>query len=149
MNRALIFFLVLLTATSSCGRPREAYVALVEENAESILPLRLVSVAGLRQGYQADARMIFTGTATMDSLIIDMEFAPGVPTKFVRGQYRWTQSGQVMTGDLMCRVIEFQGGQGDPPSVGGTFTIMREDIGTCKVYVPTTAMEHPGRTAPH
>ncbi len=149
MNRALISFLVLLTAACSCGRPREAYVAHVEENAESILPLSLVSVAGLRQGYRADARMIFTGTATMDSLIIDMVFEPGVPTKFVRGRYRWTQAGQLMTGDLMCRVIEFQGGQGDPSSVGGTFTIVREDIGTCKVYVPTTAMEHPGRSAPY
>lgn len=100
------------------------------------LPMSLSSFSGSRDGYRALGEMVFSEKDSPDRLVIRFVLEPGVPTRFVSGDYAWR--GQA--GPATCLSIDFFGGQGGLPSVGGTFEVKTPDGRAYQIFLPTTEM---------
>jgi len=128
---AIIFLLIL-----SCGNPQQASVMRVADTGQMQLPMTLSSFTGKRDGYYANAEMTFVDSSSGEKLLIQFRLEIGVPTKFLRGDYTWgTRSGEVT-----CPSIDFFGGQGGLPSIGGVFAFTTADGSSYRVKLPTTEM---------
>jgi hypothetical protein len=72
-------------------------------------------------GDRLDAEATFgDGSST---LVLNMRFAIGAPTKLESGQWQWTGDGRLKTGTVTERSVMFLGGQDGPPSIGGRFDL--------------------------
>lgn len=129
-------YLFLLLILSACGAKKEAAVTRISDTGKMPLKLELSSLAGTREGYHAHAVMTFADSVSRDSLIIRFTLEPGVPTKFVRGEYEW----KALKGEVTCTSIDFFGGQGGVPSIGGNFSFTTTDGSRFAVFLPTTEM---------
>ncbi|KAB2879259.1 hypothetical protein F9K33_09820 [bacterium] len=130
-------YLFLLLILSACVAKKEAAVSRISETGKMPLSLELSSLAGTREGYHAHAVLTFVDTVSRDSLIIRFTLEPGVPTKFVSGEYTWNR----LSGEVTCTSIDFFGGQGGVPSIGGNFDFYTSDGEKYTVYLPTTEMK--------
>jgi hypothetical protein len=129
-------YLIILLAFAACGPKKQASVIRATDHIR--LPMVLTSVVGKREGYSARGTITFIDTSSRDSLVIRFTLEPGVPTKFVRGEYSW----KTFQGDVTCSSVDFFGGQGGMPSVGGNFVFTRPDGSAYAVYLPTTEMKN-------
>lgn len=98
--------------------------------------MTLSAFAGIREGYRAIGEMTFTEKDSPHRLVIRFVLEPGVPTRFVSGHYSWG----AQTGPVTCLSIDFFGGQGGVPSVGGTFEVTTPDGQAYQIFLPTTEM---------
>ncbi|MBL7995583.1 hypothetical protein JNM05_09450 [bacterium] len=130
-------YLFLLLILSACGPKKEATITRVTDAGTTPLPLVLNSLVGTREGYHANAVMIFVDISSHDSLIIRFTLEPGVPTKFVSGEYSWNR----LSGEVTCSSVDFFGGQGGVPSIGGNFLFTTADGSRFAVFLPTTEMK--------
>ena len=128
-------FCLLLVAFTACGPAKEASVTRNSDQAR--LPLVLNSLSGLREGYVAHGEMMFMDADSPDRLLIRFTLEPGVPTKFISGEFSWGAK----TGEVTCSSIDFFGGQGGIPSIGGKFAMTTPDGVSYAVYLPTTEMK--------
>ncbi len=134
MGFVLIFFWMV-----SCGPRKEASVSRLSDGVSNTVPVVLNSFTGKRDAYNALAEMTFIDSISMSPLVIRFKLAPGVPTRFISGDYSW----QNFAGEVTCTAIDFMGGQGGLPSVAGTFSFTTADETTYIVYLPTTEMVAP------
>lgn len=130
-------YLFALMLCAACGPKKEASVSRAMESGPVKLPMALSSLTGKREGYKASGTVIFVDAGARDSLTIRFVLEPGVPTKFVRGGYRWKS----LSGDVSCSSVDFFGGQGGVPSIGGNFEFTTQDGASYQVYLPTTEMK--------
>lgn len=130
------YFLILCFCIS-CASKKEPGVSRVDNAGFEKLPMELHSLTGQREGYEANAELRYVDTRARDTLAIRFTLEPGVPTKFVSGEYRWkTQSGEVT-----CLSVDFFGGQGGVPSLGANFTFVTREGEKYIVVLPTTEMK--------
>lgn len=132
MNRFFVFLLFF-----ACAPKKEAGVSLITGNGKLLLPMEFSSLTGQREGYAANATLVYIRAETKDTLVILLELEPGVPTKFIRGEYKW----EVFSGEVTCSSIDFFGGQGGVPSIGGNFEFSTSDGEKYSVYLPTSEMK--------
>lgn len=131
-NRFLLLLLLI-----ACAPKKEAGVSQTTDKGKVRLPLEMHSLTGRREGYAANAELVYINTESKDTLVIRIELEPGVPTKFIRGEYKW----KAFSGDVTCSSIDFFGGQGGVPSIGGNFELYTSDGGKYSVYLPTSEMK--------
>ncbi len=136
MRNVQLSCFISLLVVASCGRPDSASVRRDSGEDSAQLPMALMSFVGKRDGYYANAEMTFKDSLSGDHLQIRLELEVGVPTKFLRGEYRWGTS----SGEVTCSSIDFFGGQGGLPSVGGVFAFRTPDGVSYRVELPTTEM---------
>lgn len=125
---------VMFLMFSACGKPQEAMVTRASDGQH--VPMKFVSLTGSRDGYLARGRMEFSDINTGGPLLIDFVLEPGVPTRFQGGEFQWRTEG----GPVSCTSIDFFGGQGGYPSIGGSFAFQTKDGTQYKVYLPVTEM---------
>lgn len=101
-----------------------------------MLPLMFNSLSGKREGYKANAELRFSEPDSDKTLVIRFALEPGVPTKFLHGNYSWGEK----SGAVTCTSIDFFGGQGGVPSIGGVFGFVSDGV-VYKVRLPTTEMK--------
>ena len=111
--------LLLLTA---CSVPKEPSVEDLTHK-EDLAGAKMMSLRGARDGASVKAEAMFSGRALL--LTLKMEFAIGAPTTLVAGTWvRSRADGGVETGSISARSVDFAGGQGGSPSVGGKFDLV-------------------------
>lgn len=130
-------YLFLLFVFTSCAPKKEAGVSRVTDNGKVRLPMEMSSLIGKREGYAANAELTYVDKESRDTLVIRMTLEPGVPTKFVSGEYLW----KALRGEVTCSSVDFFGGQGDVPSIGGNFEFSTSDGAKYAIYLPTTEMK--------
>jgi hypothetical protein len=103
------------------------------------------SLTGLRDGDQFRSELVVgdrDGVLTMQ-----MQFRIGVPTKFDSGSYVWKRKdAPEIQGSVRAAAVTFQGGQDGPPSLGGTFQLVSDDVSLYEVKLPATHVDAPGKT---
>jgi hypothetical protein len=111
--------LLLLIA---CGMPKQLSVEDLNHR-EDFSGTRMMTLRGARDGDLLDAEAMFSGRSLL--LTIKMRFAIGAPTTLMSGTWvRTLADGKMETGSMSARSVSFTGGQGNPPSIGGTFDLL-------------------------
>jgi hypothetical protein len=109
---------------------------------------RLASATGARDGDKLTSEVIFTAGGSR--LTMQMRFLVGVPTRLESGTYHWNQDSVVTQGSVTARSVMFLGGQNGPPSLGGQFNLVANDVTLYEVTLPasTLSKREPATTAP-
>jgi hypothetical protein len=132
----LTWGIVLLAA---CDEPKRTAVQDLAGH-ETLSSFTLHSVAGTRDGDRLQVQAIFSDSSSI--LTVEMHFAIGSPTTLESGAWRWSRSGQLLTGAVASRSVTFLGGQDGPPSIGGTFDLLGADgLGRYRVKTPVTQLK--------
>lgn len=124
---------------AACARPPQPPVEDLSGR-ENLSSYTIRQVRGTRAGDRLDAEVTFgDGSST---LILDLRFAIGAPTKLESGRWQWMRDGRLMSGTVTERSVMFLGGQDGPPSIGGRFDL-RDAAGTAayRITIPTTELK--------
>ncbi len=136
MKSAIVALLAGLLLPACAGPP-----PLVEDTATgSPLAFTVADVTGHRDGYQLSSQINLVGANEPDTLILSIELAIAVPTEFVGGSWRLGDQ----RGPVVATYIEFFGGQGGMPLIGGRFLLLETDdirTGRWRVNLPPTEVE--------
>jgi hypothetical protein len=107
---------------------------------EYLSSFTLHSLAGTRDGDRLHAQAIFSDSSSI--LTVELHFAIGSPTTLESGVWRWSRSGQLLSGAVASRSVTFLGGQDGPPSIGGTFDLLGSDgVARYRVNIPVTQLK--------
>jgi hypothetical protein len=105
---------------------------------------RLRSLTGLRDGDKLLSEAVLgdeTGT-----LIMQLKVQVGVPARLETGNYVWQKKGSPQVqGLIRANAVTFQGGQNGPPSLGGAFELIADEVPLYEVRMPATRVETQGR----
>jgi len=101
------------------------------------IPLKLDSLIGMRDGETVTAEARFSNGG--DSAQMNLRLFLRPPAEFVSGTYRITLNGKTTEGEVECRSLDYQGGQGSVPSMGGRF-VFKPDF---RVTLPSTPIKRP------
>jgi hypothetical protein len=107
---------------------------------ENLTMFSLQQVRGMRYRDRLDAEAIFSDGVT--TLVVQVRFVIGAPTKLELGRWSWTRGGLVTKGAVAERSVMFLGGQDGPPSIGGRFDLL-DSAGTprYRITIPTTELK--------
>ncbi len=151
---SLSFTLLLPHCLSGClGNSVPEVTRTVAGRTES-LPLTLSLCTGKRDGYFAEGEMLFTKTPAAhasprmeipDSLLITLKIEAGVPARFISGRYTLITRSARFRGSITAEALNFFGGQGGLPSIGGRFSFTTEYQERYEVHLPATEMKNPGQ----
>lgn len=134
-----LWLALLLPLMVACSRPKTARVEDLAAHQESAL--KLGSLRGTRDGDRLHAQAMFTDSSSM--LTVDLHFTVGVPTRLDSGTWRMTGTGQLHTGNVEAKSVDFLGGQDGPPSIGGTFDLVEPGAGArYRVILPATELKN-------
>jgi hypothetical protein len=101
-------------------------------------PFRVVSMGGQRAG----ATVTFVLRLEEPSgrrLIVEGTVEINPQAKLVGG--RWVdEGGRALSGVLASAAVDFFGGQGDRPSLGGQFTLLAEGVEVYRINLPATRL---------
>jgi hypothetical protein len=136
------FTLVLISGSlllAGCGESKRMAVQDLASH-EYLSSFTLQSVAGTRDGDRLHAQAIFSDSSSI--LTVELHFAIGSPTTLESGVWRWSRSGQLLSGAVASRSVTFLGGQDGPPSIGGTFDLLGADgVARYRVNIPVTQLK--------
>jgi hypothetical protein len=93
----------------------------VEGDRSVPVPMTFDSLYGARDGDSVTAEARFSNGS--DSAQLNLQLHLGPPAEFVSGTYRISIGGKTMEGNVACPSLDYQGGQGSVPSMGGTFLL--------------------------
>ena len=85
------------------------------------IPMKFDSLYGARDGESVTAEARFSNGD--DSAQMNIRLHLGPPAEFVSGTYRVTIGGKTVEGIVECLSLDYQGGQGSVPSMGGKFVL--------------------------
>ena len=136
------FTLVLISGSlllAGCGESKRMAVQDLASH-EYLSSFTLHSLAGTRDGDRLHAQAIFSDSSSI--LTVELHFAIGSPTTLESGVWRWSRSGQLLSGAVNSRSVTFLGGQDGPPSIGGTFDLLGSDgVARYRVNIPVTQLK--------
>jgi hypothetical protein len=130
----ILFPLFLLIA--GCANSDYRFERVKDGQADS-LPLKLDSLIGMRDGETVTAVARFSNGDDSAQMNVRLFLRP--PAEFVSGTYRVTLDGKTTEGVVECLSLDYQGGQGSVPSMGGRF-VLKPDY---RVTLPSTPIKRP------
>ncbi len=129
----------LLIVLAACTAPKQASIEDLVAHQE-LSAFKLGTLRGTRDGDRLDAQALFTDSSSI--LTIQMRFVIGMPTKLESGTWNWTRSGQLTTGTVAAKSVDFLGGQSGPPSIGGSYLLLGPDSSAMyRVFFPITELK--------
>jgi len=135
---AILAFLACQDAKLTIKRTRDG---------QELSSYHLRSMTGTRDGDKLLSEMVIadnSGTLTMR-----MRFLIGVPIRLETGDYVWQRTGAPqIQGTIRAQAVTFQGGQDGPPSLGGSFQLIADDLPLYDVRVPSTRLDTGKNSAP-
>lgn len=138
LRRNLIGLFLLMLA--GCANPNPRFEKIENDKATTI-PMTLNGLYGARNGDTVTAEAHFVnnnnGSFGNDVAQIKMQIHLGPPAEFVSGTYHTDIGGKVADGTVESLSLDFQGGQGDDPYVGGKF-LLKPDY---RVSFPATKLK--------
>jgi len=114
---ALLLFLFLLPG---CANSEYRFERMEGERFIS-LPMKFDSLFGARDGDSVTAEARFSNGSDSAEMSVRLFLRP--PAEFVSGTYRITIDGKTVEGVVECPSLDYQGGQGSVPSMGGKFLL--------------------------
>jgi hypothetical protein len=143
--RPLAFPLAAILALSACQNTKLSIKRT--RDGQELSSYHLRSLTGTRDGDKLFSEMVLadnTGALTMR-----MKFLIGVPIRLETGDYVWQRTGAPqIQGSIRAENVVFQGGQDGPPSLGGSFHLIANDVPLYDVKVPATPIETGKNSAP-
>lgn len=138
-TRPFSLVLILVVLLVACGESKRLAVQDLASH-EYLSSFTLHSLAGTRDGDRLHAQAIFSDSSSI--LTVELHFAIGSPTTLESGVWRWSRSGQLLSGSVASRSVTFLGGQDGPPSIGGTFDLLGADgVARYRVNIPVTQLK--------
>jgi len=128
------FRLFLLMALAACGNSNYRFDEIKAGQSTSI-PFTFDSLYGTRDGDSVTAEARFSNAG--DSAQMNIRVHLGPPAEFVSGTYRITTGGKTIEGVVESLSLDYQGGQGSVPSLGGRF-VLKPDY---RVTFPSTPIK--------
>ena len=130
----LLLFALLL----ACAADRPL-VERLEHGDWQPVPFRIASMGGQRAGTKVTFVLRLEG-AEGHRLTVEGTVKIDPQATLVGG--RWVEDGgsRVLSGVLSSAAIDFFGGQGDRPSLGGQFTLSAEGATVYRINLPTTRL---------
>ncbi len=136
---------ICLVVLTGCGGSKQLSVEDLNHR-EDFSGTRMMTLRGARDGELLDAEAMFSGRSLL--LTVKMRFAIGAPTTLMSGSWvRTLPDGKMETGSISARSVSFTGGQGNPPSIGGTFDLLNAS-GMSKYRVVMPLLELRDRLEP-
>ena len=112
---------------------------------QELTAYRIRSLTGLRDGDKLGIELVVADR--QDTLTMQMKFQIGVPPTLEAGNYVWLRKYvPPIQGVIKANAVTFQGNQNGPPSLGGTFQLVSDDVDLYQVKMPATLMDPPGRS---
>jgi hypothetical protein len=106
------------------------------ENGKAVpIPMKFDSLYGARDGESVTAEARFSNGEDSAQMNLRLHLVP--PAEFVSGTYRVTSGGKTLEGIVECLSLDYQGGQGSVPSMGGKF-VLKPDY---RVTFPSTPIK--------
>jgi hypothetical protein len=99
------------------------------------IPLKFDSLYGARDGENVTAEARFSNGNDSAQMNVRLFLRP--PAEFVSGTYRITIDGKTIEGVVECQSLDYQGGQGSVPSMGGKF-VLKPDY---RITIPSTPIK--------
>jgi len=97
--------------------------------------MKFDSLYGARDGDSVTAEARFSNGNDSAQLNVRLFLRP--PAEFVSGTYRVTSGGKTVEGIVECLSLDYQGGQGSVPSMGGKF-VLKPDY---RIVLPSTPIK--------
>jgi hypothetical protein len=116
----LQFVFVTLILLAGCANSDYRFER-IEGGTSVSIPLKFDSLYGARDGETVTAEARFSDAS--DSAQMNLLLHLGPPAEFVSGTYRITLNGKTTEGIVECQSLDYQGGQGSVPSMGGRFVL--------------------------
>jgi hypothetical protein len=116
-NPLFLFFFLLF---AGCANSEYRFERTDGDKAVSI-PMKLDSLYGARDGESVTAEARFSNGIDSAQMKVRLFLRP--PAEFVSGTYRVTIDGKTVEGIVECQSLDYQGGQGSVPSMGGKFVL--------------------------
>ena len=136
--------MVVLLALTGCQNANK-FAIRRNRDGQQLKDYHLRSLTGIRDGDKIGCEMVVAGS--QDTLTMQMKFQIGVPPRLETGTYVWQRkNAPEIKGTVKADAITFQGNQNGPPSLGGTFQLVSDDVDLYQVRVPATLMDPPGRS---
>jgi hypothetical protein len=141
--RAATFAIALVLTLSGCQNNR--LVIRRNRDGQQLRDYRVRSLTGIRDADKLGCELVVADN--QDTLTMQMKFQIGVPPRLETGTYVWQRKdAPVIKGTVKADAVTFQGNQNGPPSLGGTFELVSNDVDLYQVKVPATLMDAPGRS---
>ena len=93
----------------------------MDGNQSVSIPMKFDSLYGARDGESVIAEARFSSGNDSAQMNVRLFLRP--PAEFVSGTYRVTIDGKTVEGVVECQSLDYQGGQGSVPSMGGKFVL--------------------------
>ena len=131
----ILLFVALLVA---CGADRPL-VERFERGQWQTAPYRIASMGGQRAGASVSFVLRLDGPSGR-RLSVEGTVEIDPQATLVGG--RWVEDGgpTALSGDLSSASLDFFGGQGDRPSLGGQLTLSAEGVPVYRIHLPTTRL---------
>ena len=126
----LVFFLLL----AGCANSEYRFERMDGDQAVSV-PMKFDSLYGARDGDSVTAEARFSNGSDSAQMNVRLYLRP--PAEFVSGTYRITIGGKTVEGIVECPSLDYQGGQGSVPSMGGKFLLKPG----YRVIIPSTPIK--------
>jgi len=138
-KRRFTLLLAVAACVAACVR-REYRFERIEGTQTLAMPLKFDSLSGIRDGDSVKAELRFAAGA--DAARVRLLLHLGPPAQFRSGVYRVSIDGRTSEGMVTCDSLTYLGGQGDVPSIGGTFILNdAENRPAYRIVMPPTPME--------
>ena len=130
-----------------CANPNKLRIRRTRDG-QDLNSYQVKSLTGIRDGEKLKSQLVLADNN--GTLVMQMSFQVGVPTKLESGIYQWNRTDvkDALKGTIKADAVTFQGGQDSPPSLGGTFELLGGDVDVSlyQVRVPATRMVAPDKT---
>jgi len=128
------FVLLLLFLLSGCANSEYRFERM--DGGQPVpIPMKFDSLYGARDGESVTAEARFSNGSDSAEMSVRLFLRP--PAEFVSGTYRMTIAGKTVEGIVECPSLDYQGGQGSVPSMGGKF-LLKPDY---RVILPSTPIK--------
>lgn len=125
--------LSLMTVLLAVGCGTDAPVERLDGDEATLTAYRLAEATGERDGAQTQARFVFRASGE-DDLVLDVTLGYDPQPTLVSGS--WHRG--AIAGDVRSEGVRFVGGQGEGPSVGGTYRLEDASGPRYRVTLPLT-----------
>ena len=117
VHAACLLLFLLLTGCANAEYRFERF-----ESGKTVpIPMKFDSLYGARDGESVTAEARFSNGNDSAQMNVRLFLRP--PAEFVSGTYRLTIDGKTVEGIVECQSLDYQGGQGSVPSMGGKFVL--------------------------
>jgi hypothetical protein len=115
-----ILYLLFIFILAGCANSEYRFERT--DGGQSIaIPMKFDSLYGARDGEDVTAEARFSNGGDSAQMNVRLFLRP--PAEFVSGTYRITIDGKTSEGIVECQSLDYQGGQGSVPSMGGKFVL--------------------------